>query len=96
MASNNQNDNHGQFSNTGKEHTVTLPFAQNPNSLKDTTGSSGPNRKEKAAEKLWKPTFDRKQSWSNEDRKHQLQERLHGSEKGKEMGFTEAHRHSGD
>ncbi|KAJ5836261.1 hypothetical protein N7447_002287 [Penicillium robsamsonii] len=96
MASNNQNDSHGQFSNTGKEHTVTLPFAQNPNYSTDTTGPSGLNREGKSLEKSWKPNFDRKHSWSNEDRKHELQERWHRSEKGKEMGFTEAHAHSGD
>ncbi|KAJ6128221.1 hypothetical protein N7471_009438 [Penicillium samsonianum] len=94
MSSNNYNDNHGQIPDTGKEHTVILPFAQNPNLSNETTGSSGPNRKDTSSEKSWKPTFDRRQSWSNEDRKHQLQERLYGSEKGREMGFTEAH--SGD
>ncbi|KAJ5685923.1 hypothetical protein N7536_008542 [Penicillium majusculum] len=94
MASNNDNDSHGQIPNTGKEHSIILPFAQNSNPSKDTTGSSGLNRGGTSPEKSWKPTFDRQHSWSNEDRKHQLQERLHGSEKGKEMGFTEAH--SGD
>ncbi|KAJ5603260.1 hypothetical protein N7537_006216 [Penicillium hordei] len=88
MASNNHNDSHGKIPNTGKEHTIT------PNPLNDTTGSSGPNRGDTSLKKSWKPTFDRQRSWSNEDRKHKLQERLHGSEKGKEMGFTEAH--SGD
>ncbi|KAJ5199455.1 hypothetical protein N7491_011340 [Penicillium cf. griseofulvum] len=95
MASNNQ-DNHGQLPNTGKEHTVILPCAQKPNSSTDTTGSSGLSREGTSSEKSWKPSIDRQHSWSNEDRKHQLQERLYGSEKRKEMGFTEAHTHSGD
>jgi hypothetical protein len=71
---------------------VTLPFAQRSTAT-DATGSSGLNR-EATSEKSWKPTLDRQQTWSNEDRKHQLQERLLGSERGKESGFTEAH--SGD
>ncbi|KAJ5533867.1 hypothetical protein N7527_000121 [Penicillium freii] len=86
MASNNHNDSHGRIPNTGKEHTIVLPFAQNSNPSSETTGSSGLNRGDTSLEKSWKPTFDRQHSWSNEDRKHQLQERLHGSEKGKEMG----------
>ncbi|KAJ5417450.1 uncharacterized protein N7487_001000 [Penicillium crustosum] len=94
MASNNHNDSHGQIPNTGKEPNIILPFAQNSNTSKDTTGSSGLNRGDTSLEKSWKPNFDRQHSWSNEDRKHQLQGRQNGSEKGREMGFTEAH--SGD
>ncbi|OQE39969.1 hypothetical protein PENCOP_c006G01826 [Penicillium coprophilum] len=78
MAFDNQNDDHGQFSNTGKEHTVVLPFAQKPNPSTETTGSSSLNREDTFLEKSWKPTFDRKHSWSNEDRKHEIQGRLHG------------------
>ncbi|CEJ62183.1 hypothetical protein PMG11_10691 [Penicillium brasilianum] len=37
----------------------------------------------------WKPRFDRRQSWSHEDQKHQLQERLLNVEQGRETGFTE-------
>ncbi|KAJ5381162.1 uncharacterized protein N7496_003590 [Penicillium cataractarum] len=37
----------------------------------------------------WKPRFDRRQSWSHEDQKHQLQERLLIVEQGWETGFTE-------
>ncbi|KAJ5176542.1 uncharacterized protein N7482_002419 [Penicillium canariense] len=37
----------------------------------------------------WKPRFDRRQSWSNEDHKHQLQERLLDVEQGRATGFTE-------
>ncbi|KAJ5958948.1 uncharacterized protein N7479_006098 [Penicillium vulpinum] len=94
MASNNKNDNYGQFPNTGKEHTVILPFNQNTNPSTNTARPSGPYRDNTSTEKSWKPSFDRQHSWSTQDHKHQLQERLHGSEKGKEMGFTEAH--SGD
>ncbi|KAJ5518783.1 hypothetical protein LT330_005135 [Penicillium expansum] len=94
MASNNHNDSQGQIPNTSKENTIILPFTQNPNISNYITGSSGPKREDTSPQKSWKPTFDRQHSWSNEDLKHQLQERLHWSEKGKEMGFTEAH--SGD
>ncbi|KAJ5794570.1 hypothetical protein N7457_001169 [Penicillium paradoxum] len=91
MTSNNHNGGH-QFMATQKEHIV-LSLSHNHTHSADAT-SSGPNRKDASPEKSWKPKLDRQQSWSNEDRKHQLQERLLGSEKGKETGFTEAH--SGD
>lgn len=38
----------------------------------------------------WRPTIDRRQSWNEEDRKHELQAWLLGVEKGKETGFTES------
>ncbi|KAE8150213.1 hypothetical protein BDV25DRAFT_154812 [Aspergillus avenaceus] len=38
----------------------------------------------------WKPTIDRRQSWNEEDRKHeQLRSWLSDVEKGEETGFTE-------
>lgn len=37
----------------------------------------------------WEPKFDRRQSWSHQDRKHELQERLLGVQEGTEMGFSE-------
>jgi len=86
------NPNHGPLSDSHEEQTMTLPFTQKLASTNITESSSPQDHT--APEKSWKPTFDRRQSWSNQDRKHQLQERLLGSEKGKEMGFTEAH--SGD
>ncbi|KAJ5237738.1 hypothetical protein N7489_007829 [Penicillium chrysogenum] len=93
MASNNHNDNHGEIPNIGRDHPI-LPFAQNPKPYNDTAGSSRPSRESTSSEKSWKPTFHRQHSWSNQDQKHQLQERLYRSEKGKETGFTEVH--SGD
>ena len=68
---------------------MTLPFSPKATS----TGIAGPSgpQDDSGPEKSWKPTFDRRQSWSNQDRKHQLQERLLGVERGKETGFTEAH-----
>ncbi|KAG0156209.1 hypothetical protein PDIDSM_3386 [Penicillium digitatum] len=91
MASNSHNDSHSQIPNMANEHTIILPFSHNRTPSNDTADSACPSRESKSPQKSWKPTFDRQHSWSNEDRKHQLEERLHGSEKGKEMGFSEAH-----
>ncbi|KAJ5974398.1 hypothetical protein N7481_011608 [Penicillium waksmanii] len=44
---------------------------------------------EAEAEPTWQPRFDRRQSWSTQDRKHQLQERLLNVEGSRERGFTE-------
>ena len=42
----------------------------------------------------WQPNPDRRQSWSTQDRKHLLQERLLGMQEGREMGFSESsHEH---
>lgn len=57
-------------------------------SSSDTQRSSHPNR-DAVSEQTWKPSLDRRQSWSNQDRKHQLQERLMSVDKGQERGFTE-------
>ncbi|KAE8347132.1 hypothetical protein BDV24DRAFT_122885 [Aspergillus arachidicola] len=38
----------------------------------------------------WKPRLDRRQSWSEEDRKHELQAWLLGVEEGRKTGFTES------
>lgn len=54
----------------------------NPSSQRRASGSDEP----------WKPSFDRRPSWSNEDRKHQAQERLMGVVPGQESGFTETGR----
>ena len=37
----------------------------------------------------WSPGFDRAQSWSEQDMKRKMQERLFAEEKGKESGFSE-------
>ncbi|KAJ5238755.1 hypothetical protein N7468_003374 [Penicillium chermesinum] len=47
--------------------------------------------KEPAAEPSWQPRLDRRQSWSDQDRKHELQERLLDMEAGRELGFSEKH-----
>ncbi|KAJ5099335.1 hypothetical protein N7532_006336 [Penicillium argentinense] len=57
------------------------PFS---NQSHDRQSSDGEDR-----ESTWKPRFDRRQSWSNEDRKHQLQERLLNVEGSRERGFSE-------
>lgn len=81
------NPNHGPVPDTHEAQTMNLPFSQKVAS----TDPESP-RDDMTPEKSWKPTFDRRQSWSNEDRKHEMQDKLVGSEKGNEQGFTEAHR----
>lgn len=41
------------------------------------------------SEQSWEPRFDRRHSWSQEDRKHELQDRLLRVDKGSERGFSE-------
>lgn len=41
----------------------------------------------------WEPKFDRRHSWSQEDRKHELQGRLLSVDRGSEKGFSETDRH---
>lgn len=63
------------------EHSTPINHSQssNPDLSKSRVSSDKP----------WKPSFDRRQSWSNEDRKHQAQERLMDVVPGEESGFTE-------
>ncbi|KAK2758365.1 hypothetical protein FQN54_004215 [Arachnomyces sp. PD_36] len=37
----------------------------------------------------WVPKLDRQQSWDQQEMRHVMQERLLGTEKGDEVGFTE-------
>jgi hypothetical protein len=77
------NQEHNPFNEMHREDLAIHPASRDLESSKPESPAS--NRDD------WKPTFDRRQSWSSQDQKHQLQERLLGSEQGKEMGFTEAH-----
>lgn len=45
---------------------------------------------EAASEQTWTPRFDRRQSWSQQDRKHLMQERLMEVQQGRESGFSES------
>ncbi|KAJ5183138.1 hypothetical protein N7492_000754 [Penicillium capsulatum] len=42
-----------------------------------------------ASEQPWQPRFDRRHSWSQEDRKHELQGRLLRVGQDRETGFSE-------
>lgn len=61
-------------------------------STQTTTPSSQSQHRGSASDEPWKPSFDRRQSWSIEDRKHQAQERLMDVVLGQESGFTETGR----
>ncbi|KAL2014535.1 hypothetical protein VTN00DRAFT_2060 [Thermoascus crustaceus] len=90
----------GPFSEISPEdHTIILPAEPTaaPNN-KPSSSSTDANPADappysssgEAEGKQWKPSINRQQSWSAQDMKHMLQERLLGIEKGKESGFTEA------
>ncbi|KAJ5100311.1 hypothetical protein N7456_006363 [Penicillium angulare] len=49
-----------------------------------------PEYKSKFPTQSWEPNLDRRQSWSSEDRKHMMQERLLDIPEGKERGFSES------
>lgn len=57
----------------------------------DRSNASDSSRRDRvlAQDEPWKPNLDRRQSWSSEDRKHQLQGRLMEVVQGQEPGFTE-------
>lgn len=74
----------GPLPDRTKEH----PFAAEKPSVGNDLAEINPHPKV-ASEQPWEPKFDRRQSWSQQDRKHELQERLLGVEKGREMGFSE-------
>lgn len=44
---------------------------------------------EAVSEQTWVPRLDRRQSWSQQDQKHQMQEPLMEVEQGRESGFSE-------
>ncbi|KAJ6004748.1 hypothetical protein N7540_012547 [Penicillium herquei] len=77
-----------------------MEMMQSSNTFPDRTGKQDPpaqtpprasdNPSEDTHEKSWQPKMDRRQSWSNEDRKHLLQGRLLNMEEGRQMGFSEA------
>ncbi|KAJ5105058.1 hypothetical protein NUU61_002405 [Penicillium alfredii] len=80
----------GPFANSmPKDQAVLLPAARNLTSSNDPSQSVALNRDNSSSEQTWIPTPNRRQSWSSQDHKHQLQDRLLDVEKGSETGFTE-------
>ncbi|KAF3396497.1 hypothetical protein F1880_007251 [Penicillium rolfsii] len=69
----------------------TMASATQPQSLSSSDSHPRPDPNQSPeSDQSWKPKFDRRQSWSQEDQKHQLQERLVVHvEMGQETGFTE-------
>jgi len=47
-------------------------------------------KQETAPNQTWVPQFNRRQSWNQQDRKHEMQERLIQVEQGRESGFSES------
>lgn len=85
------------FSEGAPVETVLLPArrddtADNGPSSTEPTGTAPYPSSRGSEDKPWKPSFNRQQSWNEQDMKHCFQERLLGSERGRESGFTEAER----
>jgi hypothetical protein len=79
----------GSFSDdSAKQHTVVVPADRTATSSSSNPSSSSTDPA-KDDGKPWKPVFNRQQSWSKQDMKRQLQDRLLQPEKGKESGYTE-------
>ncbi|PGG95613.1 hypothetical protein AJ79_09949 [Helicocarpus griseus UAMH5409] len=68
-----------------------LPTVSIPTSSRRTSRDEGETEQgvSPTATTQWHPQLNRTQSWSEQDMKHQLQQRLMGLEKEKESGFTE-------
>lgn len=68
-----------------------MASATQPQSLSSSDSRQLPESNQDAeSDQSWKPRFDRRQSWSQEDQKHLQQERLLVHvEIGTETGFTE-------
>jgi hypothetical protein len=58
--------------------------------ISTSTSDVGNGSHGKRQETSWKPTFNRQQSWNSQDMKREMQQRLLQTEKGKELGYTEA------
>lgn len=75
----------GSFPDRTREQT-TPPMQTVSKENHDLPGAN----QEAVSEHPWSPRFDRRQSWSQQDQKHQMQERLMEVEKGRESGFSES------
>ncbi|KAF9895011.1 hypothetical protein FE257_004635 [Aspergillus nanangensis] len=53
--------------------------------------SVGSNDDSPVSEKPWEPSWERRESWSEQDRRHEFQTQLLDVEEGDEKGFTEVH-----
>ncbi|RWQ95014.1 hypothetical protein C8Q69DRAFT_278402 [Paecilomyces variotii] len=85
------------FSEEAPVETILLPAgradtADNGPSPTEPTGTAPYPSSRGTEDSPWKPSFSRQQSWNEQDMKHRFQERLLGSERGRESGFTEAQR----
>ena len=75
----------GPFPNRSKEQAI--PAEQMPQSRNEPKEAN--TDRDAMSEQPWVPRLDRRQSWSHQDHKHQLQERLLDVEQGRETGFSE-------
>lgn len=72
------------------EHTILLPADKNLSPKTSTSPEAHQDtRKDSTSEEVWKPNFNRRQSWSREDQKHEMQRDLMGPEKRRYSGYSE-------
>ncbi|KAJ6107732.1 hypothetical protein N7523_009055 [Penicillium sp. IBT 18751x] len=74
----------GPFPDRSREQT-TLPLEHEPHDSHKPQGA----KDDIVPEQNWTPQLDRRQSWSAQDQKHQMQERFMQVEQGRESGFSE-------
>lgn len=75
----------GSFPDRSREQR-SLPLETVSHESQEPQGGKDKN----VSEQNWTPRFDRRQSWSAEDQKHQMQERFMQVEQGRESGFSES------
>ncbi|KAL4892463.1 hypothetical protein BDV59DRAFT_180002 [Aspergillus ambiguus] len=69
--------------------TVVLPGEVPRLRRADTSPAGHPDMHREGLTKPWRPNPDRRQSWNEQDMRHQSQSRLLDLEEGRETGFTE-------
>ena len=88
-------DHEGPFpdSNAPTHETTLLPATREtspPTTYQSSEAGQRQSEPDQKQDQPWKPRVDRRQSWSTEDHKHELQEQwVRAQQKGEQMGFTE-------
>ncbi|KAJ5619486.1 hypothetical protein N7510_003470 [Penicillium lagena] len=81
-------------SNHPTEQTILLPATSNLSSpIPNNLSEIGQNQSEddQKQDQPWKPRPDRRQSWSVQDYKHELQDQMvRAQQQGEQTGFTES------
>lgn len=85
---------HFPSSNHPSEQTIFLPATRNLSSPFTNDPSEirqNQSEEDQELDQTWKPRPDRRQSWSVQDYKHEVQDQLvQAQQKGEQTGFTES------